>query len=68
MSNQELREAELDEMIDAVLLATPCIICKEDALLTKEQKIRIKYNIPLGPIVCDNCRKAILEMRRQIGC
>lgn len=59
---------EFSDSVGVTTIATFCIVCKESVDLTKEEECMMMYGRPIPPKVCDNCRKAILEMRRQIGC
>lgn len=59
---------KFSDSVCVTTIATQCIVCKESVDLTKEEECMVMYGRPTPPKVCGNCRKAILEMRRQIGC
>ena len=59
---------EFSHSVGVTKIATHCIVCKESVDLTKEEECMMMYGRPIPPKICNNCRKAILEMRRQIGC
>lgn len=51
---------------DAVSLCKACIICGEPIKLTETEFSRIKYGLSIVPGVCDKCKEAVLEMRKNM--
>ena len=49
-----------------ISICKACIICGEPISLTENEYIRIKHGLSIEPGVCNECKEAVLQMRKNM--
>ena len=51
---------------NSVSFATSCLICNESIPLDDFEIARIKYGRDIAPKICDKCKNAVMQMRKEL--